>query len=138
MRFSGGQATIDRRNIERSGLKVSGTEVARMISLWKAPHWGTAQRLLKEGFSPNDYPGFTGEIPDGRAYFALQIELANEYAACYGDGIIEVRLSQSDYERHFQRFDMPYQDTGLSQIVIPKEFLPLLNALTIERVFHDA
>src|SRR5471032_1330630 len=109
-----------------------------LVSLWKAPQYGTARRLLENGFSANDYPGFPGEIPDGRAYFAAQLELAKEYAVCYGDGIIEVRILKDDFERHFKRFEIPYQNTGFVQIAIPNGSLTLLNALTVERNFHNA
>jgi hypothetical protein len=112
--------------------------MAEIVSLWKAPHPGTGKRQADSGFVADDYPGFAGAIPDGRAYFAANRELAEEYAVCYGEGIIEVRLERSDYERFFKQFEEQYQDGRLLQVPIPNWRPALLNARTVERIYHNA
>ena len=81
----------------------------------KAACWSPATPVI--GTPPR------ARLVETRAYFALQRELAEEYANCYGDGIIELRIAGADYERFFKAFEQPYQEGKSAQVAIPNSML---------------
>ena len=107
-----------------------------IVSLWKAPTKKLARKLETAGFKPKFYQGTPGQFPDGKAYFAKTIEFAQTYASCFGKGVIEVQLYQSDYVAFFQQFEQRCSGTSEIEIAIPRDFLGQFNKMTIRRIWH--
>jgi hypothetical protein len=103
-------------------------------SIFKAPQPGKGQRLLNQGFHPEDFPS-GGPYADGKAYFAKERGLAEQYSG-YGEGILEVEIPKSVYDARIKPHEIPYlSDPRFTEIPIPpSEFDVLNNAL---RRLHD-
>ena len=103
-------------------------------SIYKAPQPGKGQKLLNEGFHPEDFPS-GGPYADGKAYFAKERALAEQYSG-YGEGILEVEIPKSIYDARIKPYEMPYlSDPKFTEIPIPpSEFDVLNNAF---RRLHD-
>src|SRR4051812_7255750 len=112
-----------------------GAIMEGITSLWKAPTRKAARKLAVHGFRRSEFPGTSGEFPDGKAYFAARRELAQTYASAYGAGIIEVQISRREYETHFAKFEEIELASGEVQVAIPRDFLRLLNKLTLRRIW---
>ncbi len=74
--------------------------------IFKAPQPGKGQKLLDEGFDPNDFP--LDELNDGRAYFGKQRQLADKYDDVYGDGVLELEILKDIYDARIRPHEVPY------------------------------
>ena len=90
-----------------------------------------------------DFPGRLGACPDGRAYFAKDRWIAEEFAARqlqgYEDFVIEVAIPRIIYEESFQNCEQPVvlgTRQGV-QLVIPAAQLDVLNESGTRRVAGD-
>ncbi|GAA0466283.1 putative T7SS-secreted protein [Streptomyces sp. NPDC046215] len=98
------------------------------VSLYKAPSRGTGQYHHDNGYLEKDFPGGPHDpYADGKAYFAKDRELAENYAKHYGEGVIEVRIPTTEYAQHFQKFEYPYEGGPLTELPIPNKHLEKLN-----------
>jgi len=69
-----------------------------LVDLYRAPQPGQATGPL----DPADFPGsFANGVPDGRSYWTLNRELADEYAGAYGTDVISVSIPRADYDAMF-------------------------------------
>ena len=113
------------------------------VSIWKAPQPGhPVRRWLASGFSPSDFPIDPRNLQaaNGHAHFAApgSRPLAEDFNRIYGQGIIEIRMRRSDYDRMFRQFERLYQAGPYRELAIPAGWLPALNAVTIPpRVLHQ-
>jgi|ERR1043165_6813704 hypothetical protein len=110
--------------------------MARLISPWKAPRQKLVRTFMARSFDPKYFRGAPGQFFDGKAYFAKQRELADEYERYYGGGVIEVQMESEDYRVRFQCFEEQYQATNWLQIAVPRDFLELFNRMTVRRIWH--
>ncbi|NJK31418.1 MAG: hypothetical protein HC927_02785 [Deltaproteobacteria bacterium] len=85
---------------------------------------------FEEGLKPESFPGEPGEIPDGRAYFGKEREIAEEYSkhGPYEDHIVETRIPTEEYSRHFQQYEQPHSSTPPgTELAIPRDYIDMLN-----------
>lgn len=57
----------------------------------------------------------------------LKKSLADEYAKFYGEGVLEVEISQGVYNERIRRHEVPYQGGPEIEIRIPHEDFDVLN-----------
>jgi intein/homing endonuclease len=93
-------------------------------TIYKAPQHGMGEKLLKEGFRPDDFSDPGG---DNLAYFAKERELAEEYARYYKDGVLEVDIPEDIYNQRIKKHERLYQGGPLTEIPIPHEDFDVLN-----------
>jgi hypothetical protein len=103
----------------------------QIITLYKAPQGGKGQKLLKEGFHPVDFPHNPPYL-DGNCYFAGPNDrsIAEEFNQSYKEGILEVSIDQTSYERDFKALEYRYDekdDCERIEVVIPQSLFPILN-----------
>ncbi len=103
------------------------------VSLWRASRRGHGADDLVKGYNPAHFPE-GGRYADGRAYFARERWIAEQYAgrAGYEDFVTEIRVPRQIYERLFKNFETNYVSrAGVgTQVRIPREFLEALNVFS--------
>jgi len=98
------------------------------VTIYKAPQPGKAEKFLKNGFQPADFP-YTPPYADGKCYFAApgSRSLAEEYHRYYKDGILEVIIDSAIYDQYFKPIERPYQGGDQIELPIPHDLFPILN-----------
>ena len=96
-------------------------------SIYKAPQAGKGQKQLAEGYHPDDFPATQGS--DGKAYFAKDKSIADEYAphGPYGEGVIEVQVPKDVYDARLRQYEQPYQGGPRTELPIPPKEFDVLN-----------
>ncbi|MEU8678890.1 RHS repeat-associated core domain-containing protein, partial [Streptomyces sp. NPDC048560] len=103
------------------------------ISLFKAPWKGYGQGQYDNGYNAADFPDSAKE--KGAAYFGRKYSLVDEkYARYYGDGIIEIRIPEDDYNRYFKGYEKLYEGGPEVEVPVPTEMFGRLNSY--ERLWH--
>jgi len=104
------------------------------VKLYKAPGNGMTQKLLKDGFHQEDFPGDprSNGYQDGRAYFGLHDrgkEIALDYASRggYDSNVIEVIIPRDDFQRYFGNDVRGYDGVPNAQVAIPNTSFDILN-----------
>jgi len=108
------------------------------VKLYKAPGKGMTQKLLKDGFHQEDFPGdprsngYPDDRQDGRAYFGLHDrgkEIALDYASRggYDSNVIEVIIPRDDFQRYFGNDVLGYDGVPNAQVAIPNTSFDILN-----------
>ncbi|MBZ8181188.1 RHS repeat domain-containing protein [Oscillatoria salina] len=95
-----------------------------IVTIYKAPQPGMGQKLLTQGFHPEDFSDPGG---DNLAYFAKQKSLADEYAQYYDEGVLEVDIKKDTYDARIKQHERPYQGGPSIEIPIPHEDFDVLN-----------
>ena len=72
------------------------------------------EKLLNEGFAAEDFAG-----GDGVVHFAKERELAEQYARCYGEGVIEVQVPKDVYDARLLQYEKPYYPGPYTELAIP-------------------
>ena len=94
--------------------------------IFKAPQPGKGQKLLDDGFDPNDFP--LDELSDGRAYFGKQRQLADKYDDVYGDGVLELEIPKDIYDARIRPHEVPYlSDPNFTELPLPHDVFDILN-----------
>lgn len=103
-------------------------DTGQTVTIYKAPQKGKGQKLLEEGFQPDDFL-YSPPNADGKCYFAApnSRSLAQEYNKYYKDGILEVTIDQETYDKYFKSLERPYQSGDLIDLPIPQSLFPVLN-----------
>jgi hypothetical protein len=101
------------------------------VTIYKAPQKGKGQKLLKEGFQIVDFP-YNPPYLDGSCYFAGPNDrsIAEEFNQSYKEGILEVVIDQSSYEKDFKPLEYRYDekdDCERIEVVVPQSLFPTLN-----------
>jgi hypothetical protein len=111
-----------------------GKDADDAVKLYKAPAKGLTQKLLKNGFHEEDFPGDPRreDYPDGRAYFGLHElgkDIALDYAGRggYDSNLIEVTIPLGDFERYFGKDVRSYDGVPNAQVGIPNTSFDILN-----------
>jgi hypothetical protein len=117
------------------------------ISIWKAPRVGQSERLLREGFHPDDFPSgiVNGELLDGSAYFAREREFAESFARDddHDQLLLEVQIPEDVYnsrlesgriEEHEYFRVGEWKPIG-TEVVIPSSEFDMLN--NANRILHE-
>ncbi len=104
---------------------------SQLITIYKAPQRGKGQKLLEEGFQPEDFP-YNSPYFDGKCYFAGPNDrsIAEEFNQSYKEGILEVAIDQESYENYFKPLEYCYDekdDYQRIEVVIPQSLFPILN-----------
>ncbi len=96
-------------------------------SIYKAPQAGEGQKQLTEGYHPDDFPATQGS--DGKAYFAKEKSIADEYAphGPYGEGVVEVQVPKDVYDARLRQYEQPYQGGPRTELPIPPKEFDVLN-----------
>lgn len=99
--------------------------------IYKAPQKGKGQKLLKEGFQPADFP-YNPPYLDGNCYFAGPNDrsIAEEFNQSYQEGILEVEIPQTSYNKDFKPLECRYDekdDCERIEVVVPQNLFPTLN-----------
>ncbi|GAA3476339.1 hypothetical protein GCM10018966_008670 [Streptomyces yanii] len=103
------------------------------ISLFKAPQPGLGKHQKDNGYLAKDFPSSSKE--PGMAYFARKYSLVEEkYARYYGEGVIEIRIPEEDYNRYFKGYEKLYEGGPDVEVPIPTTAFGQLN--TYERLWH--
>ncbi|UWZ34801.1 hypothetical protein Drose_26920 [Dactylosporangium roseum] len=102
------------------------------VSIYKAPGKGMTQKLLDDGFTPDDFPGSGNGYPDGRAYFGLGDEgkaIAQDYASRGGyDGtVIHIRIPRADFDQHFAPHVGSHNGVPRTEVAVPNTMFGILN-----------
>jgi hypothetical protein len=89
-------------------------------------------RLMKDGFHPDDFPGSGNGYPDGNAYFVMREDgkqIALDYASRggYDPNVIEVRIPRADFDEHFAGYRTSYDGRANARIAIPNTAFDMLN-----------
>jgi hypothetical protein len=87
--------------------------------------FGIGDRLLNEGFQPEDFAQ-----GDESAYFAKQPELAQQFAEHYGEGALEVQVPKEVYDARLMQYEQPYQDGPHTELPTPTSEFGTLNNST--------
>ncbi|GAA4074731.1 RHS repeat-associated core domain-containing protein [Streptomyces shaanxiensis] len=103
------------------------------VYIYKAPYKGGTKKIKEEGFKPEDYPGRTGQNPDGAAYFGLGddgLDIARDYAGrgSYDGTVVEIKIPRADFDKHFDKFVGSHNGVPRVELGIPKEMFGLLNS----------
>jgi hypothetical protein len=101
------------------------------VTIYKAPQKSKGQKLLKEGFQSIDFP-YNPPYTDGSCYFAGPNDrsIAEEFHQSYQEGILEVSIDQTTYDRYFKQFEYRYDEKDGSErmeVVIPQRLFSILN-----------
>lgn len=118
-------------HITPSGVEFQEANAAGTVTIYKAPQKGKAQKLLKDGFLPVDFPFAPGEA-DGNAYFAGPSDrsIAEEYSLNYKDGILEVAIDKATYDSTFKPLEVRHDvvnNRARMELPIPQRLFPTLN-----------
>jgi hypothetical protein len=105
---------------------------SQLITIYKAPQRGKGQKLLEEGFQPEDFP-YDPPYFDGNCYFAGPNDrsIAEEFNQSYKEGILEVTIDQESYEKDFKPLEYCYDekdDCKRIEVVIPQNLFPILKS----------
>jgi hypothetical protein len=108
-----------------------GGGAADDVTLYKGPQKGESTGPL----NPKDFPGkFSNQLADGRSYWTLNRELADEYAKLYGTDVIKVTLPRAQYQSMLDVISkapgagaFPYQGGPMIEVAIPRWVIPWLN-----------
>ncbi len=108
--------------------QLSSTQI---ITIYKAPQKGKAQKLLNEGFQPVDFP-YNPPYLDGNCYFADPNDrsIAEEYNQSYKEGILEVSIDRSNYHQYFKPLEYRYDEKegrDRIEVIIPQRLFHILN-----------
>ncbi|MBU1430665.1 hypothetical protein KKF91_08935 [Myxococcota bacterium] len=91
---------------------------------------------LENGLKASNHP--RDHFSDGNAYFAgpESRSLAQQYArhGPYEDGVLEIKIESSAFEKHFRSFEKKYQGGPQTELAIPNHMFELLNKFP--RKFH--
>lgn len=99
-----------------------------VVPLFKAPQRGNGRRQYENGYRADDFPGGPHDpYMDGKAYFAKEQELADNYAKHYKEGVIEVQVPRSEYDQTFRQYEKPYEGGPLTEVEIPNTEVEKLN-----------
>lgn len=105
------------------------------VKLYKAPAKGLTQKLLDQGFQPEDFPGDPASYgyPDGRAYFGLSDrgkDIALDYASRggYDSTVIEVVIPREEFEQYFGDDVLDYDTVPGAQVAVPNTSFGILNS----------
>ncbi|TVQ05617.1 MAG: hypothetical protein EA368_18950 [Leptolyngbya sp. DLM2.Bin27] len=104
---------------------------SQFVTIYKAPQRGKGQKLLDEGFQPEDFP-HNPPYFDGKCYFAGPNDrsIAEEFNQSYREGILEVTINRETYEQYFKPLEYCYDEKDGQQrieVVVPQSFFPILN-----------
>jgi hypothetical protein len=120
-------------NVEELADKVN-QDADNAVTLYKAPGKGMTQKLLDQGFQPEDFPGDprSNGYPDGRAYFGLHDrgkDIALDYAGRggYDSKVIEVIIPLDEFQRYFGNDVSAYDGVPAAQVAIPNTSFDILN-----------
>jgi len=103
------------------------------VSIWKAPQRGKSMILmLPGGFNNTNFP--RSPYSDGKAYFAKERSLAQQYANHYLEGIIEIRVKKRVYDARLRKHEKLYQGGPLIEVPIPQEDFDVLNSS--KKIYH--
>jgi hypothetical protein len=104
------------------------TSSEQTVTIYKAPQPGKAEKLLKDGFQPMDFP-YNPPYVDGKCYFAdpKSRSLAESYNNHYQQGILEVTMDRQTYNQYFKMLERPYQGGSGRELAIPHSLFPILN-----------
>jgi hypothetical protein len=82
-----------------------------VASTYKAPQQGKGQKLVEDGFQPDDFP-YNPPYFDGNCYFAGPNDrsIAEEFNQSYKEGILEVSIDQVSYEQDFKALEYRYDE----------------------------
>lgn len=94
------------------------------VSIFKAPQPGMGECMYTQGFHPSQ---FASDGSNGFAYFTRDRSVAEEYAASYGEGIIEVVMPKRVFDAKYARFEWPYQGGPRTELEIPINRVSELN-----------
>ncbi|GGS63856.1 hypothetical protein GCM10010259_60740 [Streptomyces daghestanicus] len=102
------------------------------VSLYKAPGKGMTEKIMKDGFDPEDFPGTPGDYPDGSAYFGVEEkgkEIALDYASrgYWDSNVVQIRIPKADFDKHFAEDVAKYDGIPGAQAIIPKTKFEQLN-----------
>ncbi|XCW06533.1 DNRLRE domain-containing protein [Streptomyces sp. HUAS MG47] len=96
------------------------------ISLFKAPGRGKGADQYANGYRAADFPKDAEN--DGKAYFGRRYSLVEEkYARYYGEGVIEIRIPEDDYNRYFKQYEKAYEGGPDVEVPIPNTDFDRLN-----------
>ena len=93
------------------------------FTLYKAPKKDTTDKLLKDGFKPEDFPK-DGPYADGKAYFGFENkgkEIALDYSTRggYDPKVLQIRIPRADFEKYFREHVQNYDAVPNGQVGIP-------------------
>lgn len=118
-----------------------GGSANEFVSIYKAPQKGKALKQFKDGFLPKDFPeALPGKVPagflddGGKAFFAKEKSLADEFAKIYGEGVIEIRIPSNIYNEYFSILERTMLGSKKIELAIPHELFQQLNKF--ERLLH--
>lgn len=101
------------------------------VTLYKAPQKGKGQKLLKEGFQPDDFP-YHPPYTDGNCYFAGSNDrsIAEEFNRIYNEGVLEILIDQASYSKYFKSLEYRYDEKDSCErieVAVPRNLFPILN-----------
>ncbi len=101
------------------------------ITLYKALQKGKGQKILKNGFQPEDFP-YNPPYLDGMCYFAgpQDRSIAEEFNQSYQEGILEVSIDTIVYHQEFKHLECRYDEKDgreRIEVVVPHSLFPILN-----------
>jgi hypothetical protein len=102
-----------------------------IITIYKAPQRGKGQKLLRDGFQPDDFP-YKPPYLDGMCYFAGSDDrsIAEEFNQSYKEGILEVSIDREIYEQVFRLLEYRYDERDgheRIEVIVPQSLFPILN-----------
>nr|WTB36112.1 DNRLRE domain-containing protein [Streptomyces sp. NBC_00830] len=97
------------------------------ISLFKAPQRGLGEHQYKNGYQAADFPSTNGN--DGQAYFGRKYSfVAEKYAKHFGEGVIEIRIPEEEYNKYFKGYEQSYEGGNEIEVPIPNTAFGRLNS----------
>jgi Pretoxin HINT domain len=102
------------------------------VNLYKAPGAGMTNKLLKDGFTSEDFPGSGNGYPDGRAYFGLNEDgktISLDYAGRggYDGSVLQVTVPRADFEQNFAQYVGAHNGVPDTEVAIPNTVFNVLN-----------
>jgi hypothetical protein len=100
------------------------------VWIYKAPPTGMGSVWLSRGFSASDFPGSPGGYPDGNAYFAKDLAIAQDFERRegYRDGVLAVQIPRRDYDSIWAQYEAKYASApGGTELIIPNSVVSGLN-----------
>jgi RHS repeat-associated protein len=95
------------------------------VLLYKAPqNAAIAAQLLTIGFTPATFSMPGG---DNSAYLAKDKSIADEFAASYGAGVLEIRVPEDVYNQHLRQYEHLYQGGPRVELAVPHVAFSVLN-----------
>ncbi len=103
-------------------------DTRQTVTIYKATQKGKKQKLLSEGFLPDDFP-YSPPNADGKCYFTApnSRSLAEEYNKYYKGGILEVTIDLEVYDDYFRSLERAYQGGVQVELPIPQSLFSILN-----------